>query len=73
MQAPWQINLPLPNINKQNEPNQPYQQGYQGSPPVPETYQEGGQSNQYPPQPKQQYDMPEANATQQEEIPPQQQ
>ena len=44
MQAPWQINLPLPNINNANEPNQPYQQGYQGSPPVPETYQEGGQS-----------------------------
>ena len=57
---------------QKNEPNQPYQQGYQGSPPVSDTYQEGGQLHQYP-QPKQQYDMPEANAAQQEELPPQQQ
>ena len=62
-----------PQYQQKNEPNQSYQQGYQGSPPESETYQEGGQSYQYPPQPKQQYDMPEANATQQEEIPPQQQ
>lgn len=58
---------------KSNEPNQPYQAGYQASPPVPDTYQEGGQYYQYPPQPKQQYDIPEADSTQQQELPPQQQ
>ncbi len=56
-----------------NEPDQSYQAGYQGSQPTQETYQEGGQYYQYPPQPKQQYDMPETAATQQEELPPQQQ
>jgi hypothetical protein len=56
-----------------NEQNQPYQAGYQGSPPVQDAYQEGGKYYQYPPQPKQQYDMPEANSAQQEELPPQQQ
>lgn len=56
-----------------NEPNQSYQSGYQGPEPVPGTYQEGGQYYQYPPQPKQQYDSPEAASAQQEELPPQQQ
>ncbi len=55
-----------------NEPNQPYQEGYQG-PSVTGTYQEGGQYYQYPPQPKEQYDVPEANAAHYEELPPQQQ
>ena len=58
---------------KSNEPNQPYQAGYQASPPVPDTYQEGGQYYQYPPQPKQQYDLPEADSAEQQELPPQQQ
>lgn len=56
-----------------NEQNEPYQAGYQGSQPAPGTYQEGGQYYQYPPQPKQQYDVPEAATPQQEELPPQQQ
>ena len=56
-----------------NEPNQSYQAGYQGPPPVPGAYQEGGQYYQYPPQPKQQYDLPEAESAQQQELPPQQQ
>ena len=43
-------------LQQSNEPNQSYQAGYQGSPPVSDTYQEGGQYYQYPPQPKQQYD-----------------
>src|SRR5574340_440341 len=55
------------------EPDQSYQTGYQGSQPAQGTYEEGGQPYQYPPQPKQQYDMPDSAATQQEELPPQQQ
>lgn len=55
-----------------SESNQPYQEGYQG-PPVTGNYQEGGQYYQYPPQPKEQYDVPEANAAHYEELPPQQQ
>ena len=56
-----------------NQPYQPYEQGYQTPPPAPGTYQEGGQHYPYPPQPKQQYDLPEADSTQQQELPPQQQ
>src|SRR6266550_2222361 len=33
----------------------------------------GFMANQYPPQPKQQYDLPEADSAQQQELPPQQQ
>lgn len=68
-QAPPQTYQPY---QRSNEPDQAYQAGYQGSQPAQGTYQEGGQSYQYPPQPKQQYDIPEA-APQQEELPPQQQ
>lgn len=64
---------PTQQYQQPNEPDQSYQSGYQGSPPVPDTYQEGGQYHQYPPQPKQQYDLPEPDATQQQELPPQQQ
>ncbi|HEY6286624.1 MAG TPA: hypothetical protein VIX20_13250 [Ktedonobacteraceae bacterium] len=56
-----------------NESNQSYQAGYQAPPPTAGTYQEGGQGYQYPPQPKQQYDLPEADNAQQQELPPQQQ
>jgi len=70
----FMANQPAPQQYQQsNEPNQSYQAGYQGSAPAPKTYQEGGQSYQYPPQPKQQYDVPEADSAQQEELPPQQQ
>jgi hypothetical protein len=67
-------NQPAPQQYQQsNESNQPYQAGYQTPPPAPGTYQEGGQQYQYPPQPKQQYDLPEADSAQQQELPPQQQ
>jgi hypothetical protein len=69
-QAPPQTYQPY---QQSNEPNQTYQSGYQGPQTPQGTYQEGGQSYQYPPQPKQQYDMPEAATPQQEELPPQQQ
>jgi len=62
---------PPQQYQQSNEPNQPYQAGYQAPPPG--TYQEGGQKYQYPPQPKQQYDLPEADSAQQQELPPQQQ
>jgi len=57
------------------QPQQPYRpyQPYQGGYTPQETYQEGGQYHQYPPQPKQQYDSPEVDSAQQEELPPQQQ
>ncbi len=75
--AGFMANQPPPQAyqpNQQsNETNKPYQGGYQGSPPVQGTYQEGGQYYQYPPQPKQQFDVPEAQSAQQEELPPQQQ
>ena len=75
--AGFMANQPPPQTyqpyQQSNEPNQPYQAGYQGPQPVPGTYQEGGQYYQYPPQPKQQYDLPETEAGQQEELPPQQQ
>jgi hypothetical protein len=75
--AGFMANQPPPQqyqpYQQSNESNQSYQEGYQGSPPAPKTYQEGGQSYQYPPQPKQQYDVPEADSAQQEELPPQQQ
>ena len=67
-------NQPPPQQYQQsNEPVQPYQSGYQGSPPAQDTYKEGGQYYQYPPQPKQQYDVPEAGSAQEQELPPQQQ
>ena len=70
----FMANQPPPQQYQQsNEPNQPYQAGYQGPPLVPGTYREGGQEYQYPPQPKQQYDLPEADSAQQQELPPQQQ
>ncbi len=70
----FMANQPPPQQYQQsNEPDQPYQAGYQAPPPVPGTYQEGGQKYQYPPQPKQQYDQPQAEPPQQQEIPPQQQ
>jgi len=77
--AGFMANQPPPqtyqSYQQPNEPNQPYQSGYQGSQQTPGTgtYQEGGQYYQYPPQPKQQYDMPEEATPQQEELPPQQQ
>lgn len=75
--AGFTANQPPPQQYQQfqqpNEQNQSYQAGYQGSSPMRETYQEGEQYYQFPPQPKQQYDMPETHAAQQEEIPPQQQ
>jgi len=51
---------------------QPYEQGYQPSPPA-ETYQEGGQEHQYPPtpQPSQQYEQPQVSYPEQQ-MPPQQ-
>ena len=68
----FMANQPPPQQYQQsNEPNQPYQAGYQA--PAPSTDQEGGQQYQYPPQPKQQYDQPEAESAQQQELPPQQQ
>jgi hypothetical protein len=72
--AGFMSNQPPPQQYQQSkEPDQAYQAGYQAYPPVPETYQEGGQQYQYPPQPKQQYDLPEADSPQQQELPPQQQ
>jgi hypothetical protein len=77
--AGFMTNQPPPqayqSYQQSNEPNHPYQAGYQGpqQTPGPGTYQEGGQYYQYPPQPKQQYDMPEEAPPQQEELPPQQQ
>jgi hypothetical protein len=53
-----------------NESNQSYETGYQGSSSMADTYQEGDKYYQYPPQPKQQYDIPEVESTQQQEIPP---
>ncbi len=46
------------------------EQGYQGlpTPPVPGTYQEGGQPYAYPTQPEQQNDQPQAQPSQQEEV-----
>lgn len=64
---------PAQQYQQSNEPDQSYKAGYQGSPQVSDTYQEGGQHYQYPPQPKQQYDVPEPNPAQQQELPPQQQ
>ena len=70
----FMANQPPPQQYQQsNEPNQPYQAGYQAPPPATGTYQEGGQKYQYSPQPKQQYDQPQAEPPQQQEIPPQQQ
>jgi hypothetical protein len=55
------------------QPYQPYQQGYQPPPPQPtETYQEGGQQYQYPPQQQPPYQQPEVQYPQQQELPPQQ-
>lgn len=72
--AGFMANQPPPQQYQQsNESNQSYEAGYQGSPPMPGTYQEGGQYYRYPPQPKQQYDVPDANTAQEEELPPQQQ
>jgi hypothetical protein len=62
-----------PPAQQYQQPNQPYEQGYQTPPSAPGTYQEGGQQYPYPPQPKQQYDQPEAETVQQQELPPQQQ
>jgi hypothetical protein len=60
----FMANQPPPQQYQQtNQPYQPYEQGYQTPPPVPGTYQEGGQ----------QYDQPEAESAQQQELPPQQQ
>jgi hypothetical protein len=55
------------------ERSQPYpsnQQGYQRppTPPMPGTYQEGGQPYAYPTQPEQQNDQPQAQPPQQEET-----
>ncbi len=70
----FMANQPPPQQYQQSsEPDQSYQAGYYGNPPVPDTYQEGGQHYQYPPQPKQQYDLPEPDHAQQQELPPQQQ
>jgi len=70
----FMANQPPPQQYQQTyQPNQPYEQGYQGPPPASSTYQEGGQQYRYPPQPKQQYDQPEAESAQQQELPPQQQ
>jgi hypothetical protein len=70
----FMANQPPPQQYQQtNQPYQAYEQGYQAPPPPSGTYQEGGQQYQYPPQPKQQYDMPEADSAQQQELPPQQQ
>jgi hypothetical protein len=54
---------------------QPYQQGYQGAPPQQqENYQEGGQQHAYTPEPKQQYEQPQAQyPEQQQELPPMEQ
>ena len=71
--AGFMANQPPPQQYQQsNEPDQSYQAGYQESPPASNTYQEGGQYYQYPPQPKQQYDSPVADSAQQQELPPQQ-
>jgi hypothetical protein len=70
----FMANQPPPQQYQQSsEPDQSYKAGYQGYPPAPDTYQEGGQHYQYPPQPKQQYDLPEPDSAQQQELPPQQQ
>lgn len=54
------------------QPYQSYQQGYQPPAPPQETYQEGGQQYQYPPQqPQPQYEHPQTEYPQ--EMPPQQQ
>jgi len=67
-------NQPPPQQYQQSsEPYQPYQAGYHAPPPTAGTYQEGGHEYQYPPQPKQQYDLPAADSAQQQELPPQQQ
>jgi hypothetical protein len=64
---------PAQQYQQPNQSYQPYQEGYQRSSPTPSTYKEGGQEYQYPPQPKQQYDLPQEPPPQQQEIPPQQQ
>ena len=70
----FRANQPPPQQYQQtNQPQQPYEQGYQAPPPASSTYQESGQQYQYPPQPKQQYDQPEAESPQEQELPPQQQ
>jgi hypothetical protein len=72
-QPPYQ--QPYPPYQQGQETSQPYQQGYQPTqpPPIPGTYEEGGQQHQYPQQgqPKQQHDAPETQYPQQ--MPPQQQ
>src|SRR5438034_11789652 len=70
----FMANQPPPQQYQQtNQPSQAYEQGYQAPPPTSGAYQEGGQPYQYPPQPKQQYDLPETDSAQQQELPPQQQ
>jgi hypothetical protein len=59
---------------RQYQPYQSYQQGYQPPPmsQTADTYQEGGQQYHYSPQPKQPDDQPPAQPSPQEEIPSQQ-
>jgi len=60
---------PMPSTPPQN-PYQRYEQGYQPTPTMPETYREGGRHDRYP-QPKQEYDQPYVTYPQQQEMPPQ--
>ena len=71
-QPPFQQQYQQPYQNYQQPVQQsyePYQEGYQ--PQQSNTYVEGGEQHQYPPQPKEEYDQPETQYPQ--EMPPQQQ
>ena len=61
---------PMPYTPPPQNPYQRYEQGYQPTPTMPETYQEGGRHDRYP-QPKQQYDQPYVPYPQEQEMPPQ--
>jgi hypothetical protein len=75
--AATQMQQPQPQSYQQPYASQEqpgYQQGYQGTPAQPQqTYQEGGQQYSYDPQPKQEYEQPQAQHPEQQELPPMEQ
>ncbi len=74
MQQPQPQPYQQPYASQEQPGYQPYQQGYQGAPAQPQqTYQEGGQQYAYNPQPKEEYEQPQVQYPEQQELPPMEQ